>query len=220
LPAFYTDSPSKILRFGDVVTGFQAAALRMDSPNSSAKPLDLKIHLSQPKYFVVMTPCCSIEMQALSLAPLEELRNTFLSLPQLWDNLSSINAQMPAQDAVPPKKWEHLDATQRSAIMAKGTCYVLVELFVYEPHDLFETYTLKKGKDLSRDFRHRLVDFKKIFRVDCSQIDRNNDAPAGVKVLQLTDTVRAQLRDKLAYFFGRPPDEDVAALAAAQVEAK
>jgi hypothetical protein len=216
LAATYTDSPSRILRFGDVVTGFQTAAVRIDSPDTSTKSLDLHIHVSQPKYFAVMTPCCSIEMQSLSLAPLDELWNGFLALPNLWDDLGSINSPMPAERAVPPAKWQHLDATQKSRIIARGTEYVLVNCFIYEPHDLFETYTLKKGKDLSREFRHRLVDFKKIFRVDCSQINRDHDAPAGIKVLQLTEPIRAQLRDKLAYFFGRPPDEDLAVLAASK----
>lgn len=193
-----------------MVTGFQLAALYMNSPHRSAT-LDLQIHLSQPRYFAVMTPCCSIEMKSIALAPLDELSSEFLSLPQLWDDLTSVNRQMQAERAVPPKKWEHLDATKRSEILAKGMRYVLLDYFIYDVHVFFEAYPLKRNKE-SRDFRHRLVNFKKIFRVDCSQIDRDHDAPAGVKLLQLTDDVRGQLRDKLAYFFGRVPDEDLMTL--------
>lgn len=197
------------------MTGFQSAALRMDSPGSGEKALDVKIHLSQPKYFVVLTPCCSIEMQSLALAPLEELWNAFLSLTHLWDDLAAVNSQMPAERAIPPAAWDRFDAAQKAAKVAEGVKWVFVNCFIYEPHELFETYTLTKGK-VSREFRHRLVDFRKIFRVDCSLIDRGRDAPAGIKLLQLTDPARAQLRDKLAYFFGRPPDEDLPALAASK----
>lgn len=195
-----------------MVTGFHAAALHMNSLDSSV-PLDLQIHLSQPKHFVVMTPCCSIEMKSIALAPLEQLRVTFLSYPQLWDNMTRINSKMPAQDAVPPMQWQQFDEKKKAEIIAQGTKWVFLEHFIYEGHDLFEPYTIRKSKEISHEFRCRQVDFKKIFRVDCSQIDKDHDAPAGVKLLQLTEPVRAEMRDKLAYFFGRIPDEDLAALA-------
>lgn len=188
----------------------------MNYPDSSAKELDLQIHLSQPKHFAVMTPCCSIEMKSIALAPLEQLRVTFLSYPQLWENMTAINSRMPPEQAVPPKQWEKFDTKQQSEIVARGLSWVFIDTFIYEEHGFFEPYTIKKSKEVSREFRCRQIDFKKIFRVDCSQIDRNRDAPAGVKVLQLTDVVRAQLRDKLAFFFGRPPDEDLPALAASK----
>jgi hypothetical protein len=66
LPAFYNEQPSNIFRLGDVVTGFQFAALHMNSPDPNEKHLDLKIHLTRPAYFAVMTPCCSIEDQSIS----------------------------------------------------------------------------------------------------------------------------------------------------------
>jgi len=207
LPAFYTDQLSSILRFGDVVTGFQLTALRVDSPGASASQLDLKIHVTRPPYFAVMTPCCSIEMQSISLAPLTEVRHSFFSVPRFEEDLTRINVPMLADQAIPPKRWESMSPGEKSELLAKGPSYVFYECFVYEPHDVFRTYELKKGK-LAWNVKHRMVDFKTIFRVECVHIDRNRDAPSGIKLLQMTTAARAQLRDKLTYYFGRNADEE------------
>ncbi len=206
MPPFYIEPPTSNLRFGDVVTGFHLAALRMDSPGGSATPLDIKIHVTRPNYFAVMTPCCSIELQSVSLAPIVEVRHKFFSFPRFAEELTRINAPMPAEEAVPPQHWAALSAERKGELIARGRSYVFYECFVYEPHAIFGKYELKKGKE-SWTVGHRMVDFKSIFRVDCNQIERDRDAPVGTKILQLTNATRAQLRDKLLSYFGRDADE-------------
>jgi hypothetical protein len=81
---------------------------------------------------------------------------------------------------------------------------------VYAPNPIFETYELKKGKQAWPVVGHYMVDFKSIVRIDCALIERKREAPAGTKILELSVVARAQLRDKLAAYFGRIPDEDAA----------
>lgn len=206
--AFYNDQPANNLRFGDVVTGFQFAALRMDSPASSGVPLDLKIHVTRPPYFAVMTPCCSIEMQSFALAPLVEVRPAFFAVPYFAEDLARINVPTPPEKALPPEHWENLSPEKQSELLDRGMSYAFFDCFVYAGHTLFAKYTLKK-KNVSWEVVHRLVDFKSIFRVECARIEREHDAPSGIKVLELTTEARAQLRDKLTAYFGRNADAGV-----------
>jgi hypothetical protein len=209
LQAFYADKPSKILRLGDVVTGFHFAALHMDSPGTE-KTLDVKIHVTRPNYFAVMTPCCSIENQSISLAPLTELRHKFFEFPRLVEDFTRLNVPMPPEETLPPKHWENLSTEEKSKLIANGPSYIFLECFIYEPNAIFATYPMKKGTQSWPAVGHRMLDFKRIVRIECTQIERNRDAPAGTKLLELTIAARSQLRDKLAYFFGRIPDEDAA----------
>lgn len=117
---------------------------------------------------------------------------------------------MPAEQALPPKHWESLTAEKKSELMAKGESFIFEECFVYDANPLFTPYELKKGAKTFSPVAHRLLDFKKIVRIDCALIERNRDAPAGIKLLELTIAARSQLRDKLAHFFARIPDEDAA----------
>jgi hypothetical protein len=94
--------------------------------------------------------------------------------------------------------------------MAKGDSFIFEECFVYDANPLFSAYSLKKGSQTFPPVAHRLLDFKRIIRIDCTLIERNRDAPAGTKLLELTISARTQLRDKLAHFFGRIPEEDAA----------
>jgi hypothetical protein len=58
------------------------------------------------------------------------------------------------------------------------------------------------------------IDFRNIFTIHCGLIKRaeqmgaNEVAVIDSKCLQLSDASRAELRDKVAYYFGRVPDED------------
>jgi hypothetical protein len=210
--AFYTDQPTKNLRFGDVVTGFQLAALHMDIPTNAESSPDLKIHLTRPQYFAVMTPCCSIEMQSFSIAPLVQVRSAFFAVPYFAEDLSRINVPAQPEKAVPPQHWDNLSAEEQLELVNQGLAYAFYDCFVYEPADLFTAYTVRKKKE-SWTTGHRLVDFKSIFRVECAQIERDRDAPGGIKVYELTTLTRAQLRDKLTAYFGRNADAEIASSA-------
>lgn len=208
MSAFYAEPPSQIFRLGDIVTGFQHPAFQIDKPGSDEIDTHLKIHLTRPLYFAVMTPCCSIENQCISLAPLIELRHKFFEFPRLVEDMTRLNITMKPEESLPPKAWDNLPLEQKGELLAKGDSYIFLQYFVYQPHAFLKPYALKKGSQVWPDIGYRMVDFKQTFRVDCSQIERNRPAPVGTKLLELSIAARSQLRDKLAHFFGRMPDED------------
>lgn len=202
--AFYLPEPSKELRFGDVVTGFQYAAIHMDSPNKGAKRLDVKIHVTSPECFAIMTPCCSIEEKSVALAPFVDLRWQISQVPYLKDNPLRINSEMEAHLPFSPEQLEKMPEAKRNELYARPPAYIYLDCFVYAPTDIFATYTVKRGGQEWKDIRHRMVDFKSIFRVECTQIVRNQPVSDGIKIAELSEESRTQLRQKLTYYFGRP----------------
>jgi hypothetical protein len=198
------DPPTKDLRFGDIVTGFQHPIIRIDTPDSS---LDLRITVSKPQYFVVMTPCCDIELQALSLVPLEQVRDAIVKQPRLLENLLMVNAKFKPKDGFTPEEIERMDGPKQAELASDPETYSYQDCFIYEPNGLFGFYEVKRKGRIVATLQHRMVDFKKIFRVDCSMIERAQELPTGIKISELTVGTRAQLREKLTNYFGRNADE-------------
>jgi hypothetical protein len=198
------DPATKDLRFGDVVTGFQHPTVRIDAPDNA---LDLKIAVTRPQYFAVMTPCCNIELKSVSLAPLEKVRDSILKHPRLATNLSLINAPFAPKDMFTPEEIAKMDGDKQAELVTLPAVYAYLECFIYEPNGLFPEYEVKRSKQTWPNLQHRMVDFKSIFRVECSLIEREQEMPSSVKVSELTVETRAQLRDKLTYYFGRNADE-------------
>lgn len=204
---FYADNPSKIFRLGDVITGFHSAEVEMDIPHDDATGLQIRV--TRPKFFGVMTPCCSIENKVISVAPLVPLRHKFFDNPHLFEDFTRLNSRIEPQNTLPPIAWSNLTPEQRTDLLARGQSYIFIECFVYAPNAVLGTYPLKKGTQAWPEVGHWMLDFKSIFKIDCGQIERNREAPAGIKLLELRIPARSELREKLAYFFGRVPDEDI-----------
>jgi len=104
---------------------------------------------------------------------------------------------------------DHANRERKEKLQAQGMSYAFVDCFIYERHDLLETYTLDlKPPAKAITIGYYMVDFKDIFRVNCAKINRNAKAPDGMKILQLDVLTRQSLRNKLASYFGREPEED------------
>ena len=203
---FYSDPPSKELRFGDVVTGFQHPTVRIDTPE---KALDVRISVTRPQYFAVMTPCCAIELNSVSLAPLVQVRDAIvLKHPRLHDHLSLINVPFPPKEGFTEEQIGKMDVGKQTQLLSETAKYTYFDCFVYEQNGLFPTYEVKRNNKTIATLQYRMVDFKSIFRVECNLIEREQDAPPGIKVAELTVEARAQLRDKLTYYFSQNADED------------
>jgi hypothetical protein len=203
---FYLDPPTKELRFGDVVTGFQHPTVRVDTPDNT---LDLTISVTRPQYFAVMTPCCAIELNSVSLAPLVQVRNAIvLKHPRLHDNLSLINVPFPPKEGLTEEQISKMDTDKQAEVLSEAAKYTYLDCFVYEQNGFFPAYEVKRNSQTLATLQCRMVDFKSIFRVECSLIAREQDAPTGIKVSELTMTTRARLRDKLTYYFSRNGDEE------------
>lgn len=204
---FYNAQPGQDLRFGDVVKGFVATSPEFKIP-SAEDPPTWRLKITQAKYFVVMSPCCSIDRGCLLLAPLQKVRPTFLSNPYLKDELTRLNIPVPADKSLAPSAWAGLPETEKSKRLAKGAGLIFLECFIYAHHDCLGPYQLQT-KDGSVDVSAYLIDFGTTFRMECEAVSRDKPAPAGTKVLELSIESRTLLRTKVAAYFARVPDEDL-----------
>jgi len=207
LSGFYEDKPEPKLRFGDVITGFQVVFPQIHKPTTTI-PCNWGISVSQPLYLVILTPCCSIEKKSINLAPLSQIRPSFLDNEYFKDDLTRINRKVQPELSVSHETWEKvLPETRKEKLLAEGVAYTNLEIFIYAPHDLLEKYNLNRKPPI--EMGYYMIDFKTICRIDCNEIEREKDAPTGTKILQLTIPVRQEFREKLAFYYGRVPDEDL-----------
>jgi len=204
---FYESEPQAVLRFGDVVRGYVLSAPQIDSPGTSP-PVRYRVEVHSPMFAVIMSPCCSIGEHTLAISPLDEVPPQFFRNPYFANDLTNINRPMSAEKAVWPDKWATFSSEEKQERMAEGDAYALVEHFVYAPHDLLPTYPVK-GPGGPRETGYYTVDFRRICRIECNKIVKPDQAPLETKVLQISIETRGELRDKLAWYFGRTPKEDM-----------
>jgi len=205
---FYINKPTDDLRLGDVVTGFPVATPAAHDTEANKRTATWSIRAVRPSFLVVMTPCCSIEDKSLLLAPLSQIRASFLRNPWWQEDLTRLNRKMPFENSIPPEHLKNLSDTERTERAAAGDQYAIGECFVYAPNSILEPYTLHT-KPPSGNIAHYMVDFKSIFRIECDFVIRPAKAPAGTKMLELTIRTRTDMREKLAHFFSRPAKEDL-----------
>lgn len=215
---FYAEEPSRALRFGDVVRGFVAATPKVDRPRlevtSDENGSSFSLLVSQSPFSVILSPCCSIGDKVLSLAPLVKILPSFLKNPYFSEDLTRINRQMEPEQTVAPDVWAKLPDAEQEKRRATGLGYALVEYFIFASHDLLPTYSIK-SKEKAIELNTYMVDFRRTYQIQCSTINTPADSPLDAKYLELTATTRKELREKIAYYYGRTPQEDTAALAVA-----
>lgn len=210
---FYAARPDEALRLGDVVRGFVLGAAEFDQPDPS--PMDYRINVRRPAYAVVLTPCCSIGEKMLSVAPLLAVHASFFRNPYLAEDLTRANRPMTAQEAVPPEEWKRLGERERQRRLARngGRSLQFLRWFVYAEHALLPRHEVKVGKE-ALTVGSYMVDFRQMHRIESRSIANPKQSPLHAKVLQLSVQTRAELREKLAHYFGRPAPEDAAELEA------
>jgi len=208
---FYDDNPQSVLRFGDVVRGFLLTHCHTYSPSSREKPDAFQIEVTHPDLAVVLTPCCTIAQRSgnmLILSPLLQIKpDCYFDNSYLKEDFTRINREMSIEQAIGPEKWGKLPADEQSRRLADshGKRYTIVNLFVYDSHDLLPEYELKY-KSKKALVNYYMIDFRNICRAQTIS-DTN---PSSTKLLQLSVQARKELREKLAHYFGRKPEEDVA----------
>ena len=202
---YYSDSNSGALRMGDIVRGFVLGAAKQTKPNPS--PHDYLVSLRNPDFSVILTPCCSIGHNTLSLAPLLQIIPKWLENPYFTEDLTNINREMQPEQAVSPQVWKTLGDQERQRKLRSGKAYALVEWFVFPPHQVIGQYKSKSRKG-EIEMGHYAVDFRLIFRVECEAVANTKQVPIDAKVLELSIEARNELRFKLSSYFGRVPDED------------
>jgi hypothetical protein len=204
---FYDPNPAEVPRMGDVVMGFHNVTLKLGS-SLDRDFGDLHIAVTHPRHLAILTPCCSIEKEVVSLAPLVPLPWAVFQNPYFVEDLTRINRLVPPDKAIPPMAWDNLPSDKRKQRMDGGNAYVWAEMFVFEANDLFPKYEIRRGNE-KRESNAYMVDFKGIFRVESKAINRDSNRElVKLRLLQLSVQARQDLRDKLAAYFARVPAED------------
>jgi len=107
---FYQEPCESVLRFGDVLQGFVCCTPTLnDAPSTDS----FKIDVTTKSFVIVLSPCCSISDQVISLATLIEIRNTFLKNPHFAEDLTRINDKIPPEKSLPPVAWEKLPSEEK-----------------------------------------------------------------------------------------------------------
>jgi len=198
-------APDRAYRLGDIVEGFILGAADLDSP--SIAPMDYQIRITRPRFAAVLTPCCSVGQKTLSLAPLVKVKPRFFDNAYFAADLARINRPMSPQQTVSEALWNSLPEEEKQRRLGTSLDFALVELYIYEPHDLLPPYPVThQGSSIS--VQHYMIDFRSAHRVECKQVVKPNQVPLGAKVLQLSRDSRGELREKLANYFARIPNED------------
>lgn len=205
---FYSDSLDPILRFGDVLKGFIKTEPKFNNPILSMdQKIEYNINVSIPEFSVVLTPCCSIGPSIISLTPLIKVLTTFMKNPHFKEDLTRINriVDLP-KNKFTPVDWETLDKDEKLKHVDQGKSYTFLNNFIYEPYIDFTSYELK-----GEDIKYYMVDFTRSYYINCGNIKREGKTDGNLiesKVLQLSLEVRNQLRNKIAEYYNRIPEED------------
>lgn len=209
--SYYSKNPESTLRLGDVIQGFVSSVAAIKDPCFNQKHTDYKIEVSQPEYCVVVSPCCSIGEGVVSLAVLQQLRKSFSANPYFLEDWTRLNRPGNVKDHIPPEKFNELGDVKKQELLERGKEFPFSDLFVFPGNDLLREYIL----DSRREIRTKayMIDFKKIFTVKCDAIKSPEESILGTKILQLSVFGRTELRDKIAHYFARIPEEDKALMA-------
>ena len=224
---FYHGEIDDKLRFGDVVKGYISAIPKLIKPFGQAN-----IEIQVPQFSVVLDPCCEIGKGMVLLSPLEEISPELFDIPYLSKDMTLLNDKGKAKDFFHPLVWNKLSNEKKTEALNASADYGHKHLFVYEGNPLFPNYTVtrdvtytevidpntqlpkydtvKQTKQFNN--RDRMISFKRIFRVNCNLIvtpSQSTDKDIlGSIILQLSKETRQLLRQKMADYFARIPQED------------
>ncbi len=211
---FYSDSFSDSYRLGDVIKGYSEII-----PTYPLEKNELTIKIAHHKFFVILTPCCSIEGCEAIIAPLKQIDQRFLlSDFIIKHDFLVINNKMKRIDAVGEVLFGTKTPKEQEEIIAAEENYEFKDIFVYDGNVEFEPYniTRKKSKlfdELTINTNKYIVSFKDAMRTHCNSFIRNNNqseksSTICEKILELTPQTRSELRNKLSAFYSDVPKED------------
>jgi hypothetical protein len=146
----------------------------------------------------------------ISLTPLIQVSRKLFENPYFAHDLTRINRQMEPRQALSPTAWSELKLEEQQQRLNVGRNYALLNLFIYEKHDLLPKYvTRRKGKE-DIETNHYVIDFRNTYKLCCSKIESPEKSPFGSKILQLSPETRKELTDKLIKYYERIRSEDKA----------
>lgn len=205
---FYLNAPDQGFRFGDVLKGFPISAPNFSNPPLTNENMNFNIEVQVPSYCVILSPCCSIAEETISLSPLMKVYQTFFKNEYFAADLTRINRLVAPEKSIPAFPWDKLSPEKKQEKLDVGMAYTFLDKFIYKEYDIFREYEINRRSEGNIFTRYYMIDFKNTFRVNCSNIKNPNNVPIESKCLQLTIETRAELRDKISFYYARVPDED------------
>jgi hypothetical protein len=206
---FYAKEMDKALRFGDVLRGYPSTTPIIEEPmlkESSRYNIDVDL----PKFTVVMDPCCEIRNKTISLTPLIQVSRAFYDNPYFAKDLTRVNREMEPEQAVAPFVWEKLQPEEQQKRLAVGRSFALLNLFIYERHDLLPMYVIKRKDKEDIETNYYMIDFRNTYKLCCDKIISPENSPFESKILQLSIETRSELRNKISKYYANVPLEDKA----------
>ncbi len=208
---FYQEKADKTLRFGDVLRGYIITDTTIKQPilSMNSECYNYKIDIELPIFSVVLTPCCSIGEQVISLTPLIRLYSDFFKNSHFVEDFTRINREIEPEKMFSSEEWKKFSAEEQQNLVMRGESYALLNLFVYEKNDLFPKYNIR-----GQETNYYMIDFRNTYKLRCGMIKRpekitHDDFPIlESKCLQLSVQARSELREKIAEYYGRIPEED------------
>lgn len=209
---FYSARKDPFLRFGDVVKGYVSVPIMIKKPISRLTDMQTlgSITLEVPEFSVVVTPCCSIEDHMLCVTPLIKIRHDFFKNSHFVEDFTIINREIEPEYCYPPEVWETLNPEEKEIAKGKSKPYTLLNLFIYEKHDILPIYNLR-----GNDTNYYMIDFRNVHTIKCDMIKRASSMGqeeaeiTESKCIQLSEETREELRNKMAFYYGRVPEEDL-----------
>ncbi|MFW9968741.1 MAG: hypothetical protein ACFFDF_00985 [Candidatus Odinarchaeota archaeon] len=205
---FYNDTLDRVLRFGDVLRGFiKTEPIFNDPILNLEKKIKYNINISIPKFSVVLTPCCSIGPSIITLTPLTRILSKFMKNPYFAEDMTRINrtVEIP-KNKFAPDDWEKLSPEERFKHVEQGESYSNIKYYIYAENENFVPYELKGNR-----IGFYMIDFTRSYHINCSNIKKEGKIKGNLldsKVLQLSIESREQLRNKIAFYYYRIPEED------------
>lgn len=202
------------IRFGDVLTNLTSFIPRIYNLHKSNENYKISIEMEQFNYFVSLTPCCSYSKEstlgndALTITPLRKILPKFLENSYFKEDLTRINRKLTAQQSMPEKGWIQLSIEERTSRMNNGLQYAFSNYFIYDgktyllPYEILDKSENPKGNPINLSYY--MIDFKHTHSIIMSKEEQLKS-----KKYQLSIDARSELRNKIAFFYGNTPNEDI-----------
>lgn len=203
---FYSENLSKSYRLGDIIKGFTEIIPMFTISDEGNN--DFCIRFVQHDFFVILTPCCSIEKKEAIIVPLKKLDENYLVNNYLKADFQILNRPMTHRESLGDAVYEK--APNRPSIEDFTKTYQYIDKFVYNGHPMLPSYNLtrkRKCVEISLETNTYMISFKDAIRINSNIFDRGYYNCC--KYLELDPLTRLELREKLKFFYGRPADEDI-----------
>ncbi len=201
---WFYEPATRELRLGDIVEGYTWVAPHLDIGHDSAAETIgelASIDVVREPYAAVLTPCCSIEGDALVVGPLRHVKPAWFANSYVSEDFLRIDDRIRPEQAIPRAEWMKMSPSEQAEQAASGPRLAFVEYFAFPSGGVLPPYLVTyKNEEHSVD--SYVVDFRHPMLVH-HKLPRSEGHACGDKVLQLSSHARDLLCSKIANYYSR-----------------